>query len=62
MANKKGSPQNLIPFGDGSGPYPESVHIRVKKGKKGKLKSIPDWTNKLREAIDKLIEEHGTDE
>ena len=35
---------------------PLSIKLRI--GVRDRLKAIPDWQNKLRECIDKLIEEN----
>jgi hypothetical protein len=34
------------------------VQLKVAEGVREKLKSIPNWQDRLREAIDKLIAEH----
>ncbi|GAB1540647.1 hypothetical protein NUACC21_33160 [Scytonema sp. NUACC21] len=56
MPFKKGNkfayrPQNEEAFD------PISVCFNVRKGVRDKLKAVPDWQERLREFVDKLVEE-----
>ena len=58
MANPKGNPQNLVNFKPvNSKAFDAGIYLKLYSDRKQALKSIPGWTNKLRDAIDKLIED-----
>ena len=40
-------------------PLDGNITIRVYEGQKEKLRLVPDWQNKLRDCIDRLIAIHG---
>ena len=62
MANPKGNPQNLKPFKPTrKKAFDAKVHFMYYKEPVNSLKAIPNWTDKLRDAIDRLIEEEGVD-
>ena len=54
----KGNKEGFIPGGD----KPLTAHIGLKltEDKKGALRQIPQWRDKLRSLIDAMIKEHGT--
>ncbi len=58
MANPKGNPQSLKPFKPTRDKaFDTRIGFMYYEERVNKLKSIPNWTDKLRDAIDKLIDE-----
>lgn len=47
----------LNPWPKSKKKFDETLSVAVYSKQKQALKSIPNWTNKLREAIDRLIKE-----
>jgi len=61
MANPKGNPQNLKPGLPHKGKkkgFDKGLYIKYYSDKIEALRSIPDWSDKLRTAIDAIIEEN----
>ncbi len=57
MAKKGGNPQNLKPFKPkGDKAFDSRLSLYLHANQKKALKSIPNYPDKLREAIDRLIE------
>jgi hypothetical protein len=57
MANPKGNPQNFNPIKPKNKmAFDGGIYLKLYLNKEKALKSIPNWTDKLREAIDRLIE------
>jgi hypothetical protein len=65
MANPKGNVEAIRPYNykpAGNKALKAHIGLKLDREDKEKLKQIPDWPDKLREAIAKLIEEADNQE